>query len=72
MKKTLLAMVSVATVGLAGCGAPEAVWVHDSKDNQGFMTDRDFCNRRIDPNQAGFKERFEGCMTQFGWRQESK
>ncbi|SHH22673.1 hypothetical protein [Ferrimonas marina] len=69
MKKTLLAL---AALTLVGCGGPEAVWTHPSKDNQGFLADREFCTRRIDPAQANFQGRFEECMGQFGWSQQAK
>ncbi|TKB48273.1 hypothetical protein FCL40_13055 [Ferrimonas sediminicola] len=60
-----------ALLALVGCGEPEATWVHDTKDNQAFMADRDSCNRRTDDSQANFKERFAVCMQAAGWRLES-
>ncbi|USD36369.1 MULTISPECIES: hypothetical protein [Ferrimonas] len=69
MKKLLLGTLTI--VVLAGCGQPEASWVHDTKDNQGFMTDRDRCNGAIDDSQADFKGRFAACMERAGWRLEA-
>ena len=69
VKKALLVL---STLMIVGCGGPEAIWVHDSKDAEGFIADRNFCTQRIDPNQAGYNDRFAQCMGQFGWRQEAK
>ncbi len=68
MKKSLLFS---GCLMLSGCGGPEAVWVHDNKGKEGFLSDRELCNRRIDPGQAGYGDRFAECMTLFGWRLEN-
>ncbi|MBY6188585.1 hypothetical protein KUV89_18370 [Marinobacter hydrocarbonoclasticus] len=68
MKKIL---GGVAALLLMGCGGPEATWVHPTKDSQGFMADRDFCNRRTDEAAANFNDRFAQCMNQRGWVLES-
>lgn len=56
---------------LGGCGEPEATWVHDTKDSQAFMADRDRCNSRTDDSQANFNDRFAICMQSAGWRLEA-
>ncbi len=62
---------SVAALLLMGCGAPEATWVHPTKDGQGFIRDRDHCNRRTDDTAANFNDRFAQCMEQRGWTLEA-
>ncbi|ADN75588.1 hypothetical protein Fbal_1384 [Ferrimonas balearica DSM 9799] len=69
MKKILGGLAALML--LMGCGGPDATWVHPTKDGQGFLQDRDNCNRRLDASAAGYNDRFAECMNQRGWVLES-
>ncbi|TKB58517.1 hypothetical protein [Ferrimonas aestuarii] len=71
IRSTTVALVVASSFLTMGCGGPEATWVHDSKDNQAFMQDRDICNRQTDDSAADFNGRFETCMNGHGWRLEA-
>ncbi|QIZ76038.1 hypothetical protein [Ferrimonas lipolytica] len=62
--------LAVLLIGLSGCGEPQLVWVHDDKANHNFLQDRDTCSTRIGSMDADYKQMFDRCMTELGWKQQ--